>query len=334
MPFTIIRQDITKVEADAIVNPTNENLLRGKGACGAIFDAAGIDELTKACKDLAPIKTGEAVITPGFKLPAKFIIHTAGPVYEDGKHDEEKLLRSCYKKSLALALKNGCESVAFPLISSGIFGYPKAYALDIAVTEIRKFVEKHNMEVTLVVFDEKSFDATKVLADIDSYIDNDYAKANNIRRTTIANKNLTTIGTGHIKSRLSSSAILNMQIKEHPATFSEKLVELVEEKSNGKPSKIYKKGNLGKDVYYKINKNAKHHPTKETVLAFAVALELNIEETDDLLCRAGYSLSPCIPFDIIVQHFIVHKVYNVYKINLVLFKYGYDGKQLLGGSMK
>jgi O-acetyl-ADP-ribose deacetylase (regulator of RNase III) len=153
MPFAIIKNDITKVKADAIVNAANTALQMGGGVCGAIFRAAGPEKLQKACDALAPIATGGAVITEGFGLPAKYVIHTAGPIYRDGKQGEEALLRSCYKNSLELALKHGCESIAFPLISSGIYGYPKADALRVATEAITGFLEGHDMDVFLVVFD-------------------------------------------------------------------------------------------------------------------------------------------------------------------------------------
>ena len=153
MPFTIVRNDITGMQVDVIVNAANTSLLMGGGVCGAIFSAAGADMLQAACNQLAPIKTGEAVITPGFNLPAKYVIHTAGPVYHDGNQGEEALLRSCYLNALELAVKHDCESIAFPLISSGIYGYPKDEALRVATAAIRDFISEHNIDVLLVVFE-------------------------------------------------------------------------------------------------------------------------------------------------------------------------------------
>lgn len=158
MPLTIVRQDITKMKVDAIVNAANTDLAMGGGVCGAIFKAAGADELRSACDKLAPIKTGEAVVTPGFNLSAKFVIHTAGPVYLDGKHDEEKLLRAAYMTSLKRAVENKCESIAFPLISSGIYGYPKDEALAVATSAISDFLADHDIDVSLVVFDKATFE--------------------------------------------------------------------------------------------------------------------------------------------------------------------------------
>jgi len=158
MPFKVVWQDITKMQVDAIVNAANTELRMGGGVCGAIFRAAGIAEMQAACDKLAPIRTGEAVITPGFNLPARFVIHTAGPVYRGGGHGEEALLRSCYLSSLRLAADNGCKSVAFPLISSGIYGYPKDEALKVAVGAIRDFLAEHDMEVYLAIFDKETFE--------------------------------------------------------------------------------------------------------------------------------------------------------------------------------
>ena len=165
MPFTIIQNDITKLRVDAIVNAANTALQMGGGVCGAIFAAAGADKLQKACDSLAPIKTGEAVITQGFNLPAKFIIHTAGPVYKDGKHGEEELLRACYINSLEVATKHSCESVAFPLISSGIYGYPKEEALRVANSAIRDYLDENDMTVSLVVFDKTAFEFCSHMVD-------------------------------------------------------------------------------------------------------------------------------------------------------------------------
>ena len=167
MPLIIVRNDITKMQVDAIVNAANTALQMGGGVCGAIFNAAGAAKLQSACDKLAPIQTGEAVITPGFNLPAKYIIHAAGPVYRDGKHGEEALLRSCYTNALDLAQKNECESIAFPLISSGIYGYPKDEALSVATEAIRDFICEHDIDVSLVVFDKATFAVSEELLGAD-----------------------------------------------------------------------------------------------------------------------------------------------------------------------
>ena len=177
MPFTIVRQDITKMKVDAIVNAANTDLKMGGGVCGAIFKAAGASELQAACDKLAPIQTGDAVITPGFDLPARHDVHTAGPVYRGGKSGEEEQLRSCYLNSLKRAVENKCESIAFPLISSGIYGYPKDAALRVATTAIQDFLGEHDLEVYLAVFDKAAFDVSeKLLGEVESYIDEHYVE--------------------------------------------------------------------------------------------------------------------------------------------------------------
>ena len=152
MPFQEIKGDITKMKVDAIVNAANTGLMMGGGVCGAIFRAAGQEELQAACADLSPIQIGEAVITGGFALPAKHVVHTAGPVYHGGGHGEEAMLRSCYLNSLDVALKNGCKSIAFPIISAGIYGYPREEALAVAKRAISEWLRDNKMDVTLVRF--------------------------------------------------------------------------------------------------------------------------------------------------------------------------------------
>ncbi len=155
MSLTIIQEDITRMKVDAIVNAANTALRMGGGVCGAIFRAAGVSELQAACDKLAPIQTGEAVITPGFKLPTAYIIHTAGPIYQDGQNREGELLAASYHNSLKLAIENDCQSIAFPLISSGIYGYPKEEALRVAYHTIQGFLIRHQIEVWLVLFDQE-----------------------------------------------------------------------------------------------------------------------------------------------------------------------------------
>lgn len=154
MPLEIVQNDITKMEADAIVNAANSALQMGGGVCGAIFRAAGAEQLQTACDEIGYCPTGKAVFTDGFRLPAKYIIHTVGPVWRGGSNDEEQMLRSCYRNSLELATSLECSSIAFPLISAGIYGYPKEQALKTAVSEIERFLEKQELQVYMVLFDE------------------------------------------------------------------------------------------------------------------------------------------------------------------------------------
>ncbi len=186
MSFNIVRQDITKMKVDAIVNAANTDLAMGGGVCGAIFKAAGSSDFQAACDKLAPIQTGGAVITPGFRLLAKFVVHTAGPIYRGGKSGEEEQLRFCYRNSLKRAAENRCESIAFPLISSGIYGYPKDEALQIASGAIQDFLGKHELEVYLAVFDKAAFTVSeKLLGEVESYIDEHYAAKHKFARHTL-----------------------------------------------------------------------------------------------------------------------------------------------------
>lgn len=184
MPFTIVRQDITRICVDAIVNAANAELQMGGGVCGAIFKAAGVAQLQAACDKLAPVSTGDAVITPGFSLPSKFVIHAVGPVYQNySKEKSEQLLRSAYINSLKRAVENKCKSIAFPLISSGIYGYPKDEALSVATSSIREFLETHDLDVTLVVYDKSAFIISReLMGAVDSYIDEHYVDENRYRR--------------------------------------------------------------------------------------------------------------------------------------------------------
>jgi O-acetyl-ADP-ribose deacetylase (regulator of RNase III) len=320
MPFTIIRQDITKIKVDAIVNAANTDLLMGGGVCGAIFKAAGALELQAVCDQLAPIQTGEAVMTPGFQLPVKYIIHTAGPVYKDGKHGEGELLRSCYMHSLRLAAEYSCKSVAFPLISSGIYGYPKAEALRVATSAIQDFLADHDMEVFLVVFDKAAFDVSeKLLGEVEAFIDENYIGDYVDSRDQREQRRF-------LKVEMDTHGIEDL-VGDLDEPFAKTLLRLID--SKGKTDvEVYKRANLDRKLFSKIRNNMGYMPSKRTAIALAVALELSIEETDDLLERAGFALSRSQKFDVIVEYFIVNDKYNIFEINEVLFKHD---QPLLGG---
>ena len=346
MPFTIIRNDITKLNVDAIVNAANTSLRMGGGVCGAIFSAAGADRLQNACDAIAPIKTGEAVITQGFNLPAKYIIHTAGPVYRGGKQDEEVLLRSCYINSLELAVKYNCESIAFPLISSGIYGYPKDDALRVATTAIREFISEHDIDASLVVFDKEALAVSEeLLVDVESYIDEHYVEERHIRRRELldvereALSDAVMLGMSAARSLMAEEAIIAESISvpvgvslddivgnlDEP--FSATLLRLIDA-TGRKDSEVYNRANIDRRLFSKIRSNTQYAPSKATVLAFAVALELTLDQTEDLLERAGFALSHSRKFDVIVEFFIQSRKYDIFEINEVLFSYD---QPLLGG---
>lgn len=338
MPFSIVRQDITKMKTDAIVNAANTALQMGGGVCGAIFKAAGAEKLQQACDQISktsPIKTGEAAITPGFRLPAKYVIHAAGPVY-NSKNKEEcaALLRSAYTKSLALALENKCESIAFPLISSGIYGYPKDEALREATTAITDFLAEHEMDVYLAVFDKASFVVGKeLMGEVESYIDEHYVDTHRQARSSLLDveKRLfaeAEFSAAPMRSPVKSQQTLDDIMAELDEPFSDALFRLID--SKGKTdAEVYKKANIDRKLFSKIRSVKGYTPKKPTILALAVALELTLDETDDLLERAGYALSHASKFDVIVEYFIVSGKYNIFDINEVLFKYD---QPLLGGA--
>ena len=342
MPFTIVRQDITKLKVDAIVNAANTELQMGGGVCGAIFKAAGAAQLQAACDKLAPIKTGEAVITPGFDLPAKFVIHAAGPVYHrQNAAKSEKLLRSAYLESLRLAIENECESIAFPLISSGIYGYPKDEALQVATSAIHDFLIDHDIDVTLVVFDKSAFAVSReLLGAVESYIDVHYVDTHQMMRRKLLDVEHQAISKADERiSRLNEPALeymldpigaptsLDDLVGNLDEPFSKMLMRLIDAKGMT-DVEVYKRANLDRKLFSKIRSNKGYMPSKRTVIALAVALKLSLDETDDLLERAGYALSHAVKFDVIVEYFIAHGKYDVYEINEVLFEYD---QPLLGG---
>jgi O-acetyl-ADP-ribose deacetylase (regulator of RNase III) len=323
MPFKIIRADITTLRVDAIVNAANTDLAMGGGVCGAIFKAAGAQKLQAACDKLAPIKTGEAVITPGFALPAKFVIHAAGPVYRDGKHDEEALLRAAYTNSLKRAVENGCESVAFPLISSGIYGYPKDAALRVATDAIRDFISEHDIDVSLVVFDKAAFAVSeKLLGEVASYIDEHYVEEHAVQHRKLLNVELEALEEKAMMAESIAAAPSSVEdvVGNLDEPFSATLLRLIDA-SGKKDSEVYNRANIDRRLFSKIRSNAHYAPSKPTVLAFAVALELTLDQTEDLLERAGFALSHSRKFDVIVEYFIASGKYDVYEINEVLFSY-------------
>ena len=334
MPFTIVRQDITKLKVDAIVNAANTDLAMGGGVCGAIFKAAGALELQAACDKLAPIKTGEAVITPGFGLRAKFIIHASGPVYSQrNKEQNEQLLRAAYTNSLKRAVENNCISIAFPLISSGIYGYPKDEALQVATSAIQDFLKDYDLEVTLVVFDKSSFAVSReLLGAVESYIDEHFFEKHQIKR-----RQLLDAEKGALEEALEEEGIFSPKILESMQAplaragiddfvdnldepFSMTLLRLIDAK--GKTDvEIYKRANLDRKLFSKIRTSRNYMPSKRTAVGLAIALELSLDETEDLLERAGYALSHSQKFDVIVEYFIVSGKYDIFEINEVLFKY-------------
>lgn len=318
MPLQIVRNDITKMKCDAIVNAANSTLLGGGGVDGAIHKAAGKGLLFE-CMKLGGCKTGEAKITGGYNLPCKYIIHTVGPVWKGGHSREEKLLRSCYRESLLLAKKNDCESVAFPLISAGVYGYPKDKALQVAVDEISSFLFENDMTVYIVVFDQKSFNISqKLVSDIREYIDERYVE----KHAAMESIRLTMMPPMAVSDTASKKSLdsLDDALKQIDESFSQMLLRKIDEKGMT-DSECYKKANVDRKLFSKIRSDIHYKTSKNTAIAFAIALELDLDETKELLMKAGFALSHSNKFDIIIEYFIVNGNYNIFEINEVLFAF-------------
>ena len=384
MPLDIVRNDITNMQVDAIVNSANPKPVIGAGIDAGIHKKAG-EGLLAARKKIGDIAFGEAAVTPAFGLNAKFVIHTAGPIWEDGKHDEERLLASCYSKSLALAKENACKSVAFPMISTGNYGFPKPLALQIATREISKFILENDMQVYLVVFEKESFSLSeKLFNSVKSFIDERYIEEKTkdeyssdsriaagaatererafkalrrredvselisfgspkedfiessaseeyemqdsepVFRWKLSKRSVHTCASIEEPEQVAASIKLDdsleFLLENLDAGFSETLLTLID-LSGKKDSEVYKKANVDRKLFSKIRNNPGYKPSKPTALAFAFALELDLYETKKFIARAGYALSRSSKFDIIVEYFLLHRNYDIFELNNVLYKF-------------
>lgn len=343
MPFQIIRNDITKVRADAIVNTANPLPAVGDGTDTAIYQAAGWDALLAERQKIGRIEPGHTAYTSAFDLQAKYIFHTVGPEWIDGTQGEKKILRASYRSALALADELSCKSIAFPLMASGSYMFPKDVALQIALEEIQKFLLEHEMRILLVVFDQQAFElSAKLVGKIDEYIDEHavdelhrkeyderYVRRQGtskyVPRQTAADKEswqakAVAIGGDFWKPKKKEKSLDDI-LDEPSETFQQKLLHLIDV-SGMTDVQIYKRANISKQVFSKIRTNADYTPKKKTVLAFAIALKLDMDATQDLLSRAGYAMSPSSRFDLIISYFITHHDYDIFKINSTLFGYG------------
>ena len=346
MPFKIVRNDITHVKADVIVNTANPKPKYASGTDLAIYQAAGADELLAERKKVGCIERGDIAVTGAYALNAKYIIHTVGPVWVDGMHKEFETLESCYAKSLQKALELGCDSIAFPLISTGVYGFPKDKALQIAVSVFSRFLLENEMQIILVVFDKKSFQLSgQLVGEIDSFIDANYIRQK--RRTEYSRRPFS-------RSRIESDITYDSEVYEECSRYTEaeesepellmsvpmpeKAMSLEEELENvgmsfhdklfeligesGMDNKdVWKRANLDRKHFSKIQCDEKYHPKKKTVMALCIALELDLEQAKDLLARADWAFSPSSKVDLIVQKAIIDKQYDIYQLNLVLFQY-------------
>jgi len=349
MPFEIVRNDIVNMQVDAVVNTANPNPVIGSGVDSGIHKKAG-HELLTARQKIGCIDFGDAVMTPGFGLDAKYVIHTVGPIWVDGNHGEEQILSSCYRKSLALAKEQECESIAFPLIATGNYGFPKPLALQIAVREISSFLLENEMQVYLVVFGKEAFALSeKLFKSVSSYIDENYIRSKTLDEYGPENTYAARLERRRIRERLKQNNRIHEDMypsqaleeclampamapapmdaddwgqlmKSLDAGFSETLLKLID-RSGKKDSEIYKKANVDRKLFSKIRNNMDYKPSKTTALAFAFALELDIDETKDFIGRAGFALSHSSKFDVIVEYFLVNRNYNVFELNEVLFAF-------------
>ena len=332
MPLQIVRNDITTMKVDAIVNAANESLLGGGGVDGAIHRAAG-PELLAECRTLNGCKTGQAKITKGYRLPARFVIHTVGSIWQGGGHGERELLVSAYRSSLELAMANGCETVAFPLISSGVYGYPKDQALKVAVDTIGEFLLSHDMTVYLVIFDRAAYTiGGKLFADIAAYIDDRYVEAHTdsgeTQRRRMALESMPVEEPQWMPAPCAVGAPgLDEALSKLDESFSQMLLRKIDERGMT-DAQCYKKANIDRKLFSKIRSDVHYKPSKPTAMAFAVALELPLAEAREMLEKAGFAFSHASKFDIIVEYFIAHQNYNIFEINEALFAFD---QGLLGG---
>ena len=347
MPFQIIRNDITKVEADAIVNTANPEPVVGGGTDYAIHRAAG-PELLEARKKIGKIGIGQAKATPAFQLPAKYVLHTVSPAWIDGQHREEELLRKAYDAALQLADELGCQSVAFPLMAAGTYGFPHELALSVAIRAFTDFLLEHEMQIDLVLFNAKAFGiAGSLFDDLKSYIDDHYVAERSaeeylidelpcanasgrvsgreeyarIRREEKRRARKDTIDASVMPPAPMASMVcassLEDILKQHEKTFSEHLLDLLRERK-GKDSEVYRRAEVSKQLFSKILNNKEYQPTKSTAIQLAIGLELDLVQTQKLLGTAGYALTRSSKADLVVEYCIRHQIYSVTFINEAL----------------
>jgi O-acetyl-ADP-ribose deacetylase (regulator of RNase III) len=335
MPFKIIRNDITKMHCDAIVNTANSKPIVGPGCDYAVYTAAGYDELLKYRREnIGEVPEGKVFLTPAFDLESRYIIHAVSPLYLDGNSGEEKKLRACYRKSLALAYDNRMESIAFPLISTGGFGYPIEEGMRIAIDEINMFLMRHKMLIYLVVFDVEATElGGNLYSDLEAYIDRKYVEKKLEEEYDCA---MPTVAMRRPEPRFLRTSEpepedfdflekhegkLSERMEHMSDTFSEYLLYLI--KSRGLTNaEVYKKAIVDKKVFSKIKNNPKYHPQKMTAMCLCVGAQLNLDETKDLLARAGYALSPCDKTDVIFSYFIENEIYDMIELDIQLEEHG------------
>ena len=350
MPFEIVRNDITNMQVDAIVNTANPKPIVGWGVDAGIHKKAG-PELLEARSKIGLIRFGDVAITPAFNLDARFVIHAVGPIWQGGNFSEEVLLARCYSRALEAAKANNCESIAFPLISAGNHGFPKPLALQVAIREISNFLMDNDMQVYLVVFGRDAFRLSeKLFHSVESYIDENYILEKTFDEYGVSDKcdvrglELKQLTRAMEEREYAARSAMWFDDEQEPcettcvapcapmppdwdelladidAGFSETLLTLID-RTGKKDSEIYRKANVDRKLFSKIRNNPDYKPSKATALSFAIALELDLDETQDFIARAGYTLTHSSKFDVIVEYFIVHENYNIHELNAVLFEH-------------
>ena len=348
MPFEIVRHDIVNMRVDAIVNTPNPRPVVGSGVDTGIHAKAG-PKLLEARKKIGDIALGEAVATPGFDLDCRYVIHTVGPVWQGGGSQEETHLYECYVNSLMLARKKRCKSIAFPLISTGNYGFPRDWALQIAIRAFSDFLMIHEMQIYLVVFNREAYQLSeKLVSSVASYIDEHYVdeafaaeysaprrreRPEAIRRPApmveadncpepddCVYQRLEQPSAPFERPRPIAAKSLEDMLRQTDAGFSETLLKLIDQ-TGKKDSEIYTKANVSRQHFSKIRNNRDYRPTKATALAFAIALKLDMAQTRDLIGRAGYALTNSSKFDVIIMYFIQQQNYDLFEINATLFEF-------------
>lgn len=370
MPFSIVRDDISRVHADVLVNAANVRLAPGGGVCGALFSAAGFDGMRAACEAIGGCATGDAVATPAFNLPARWCVHAVGPIWRGGRAHEEELLRRCYRSAFARAVELGARSVAFPLISAGIYGFPVERALAIVREEVTAFLGHHDeVALTLVVFERAVVQMGNALVEqVQEYIDDEYVDSSSFMRRDMGElerelqwtedasaplsvemaepvalpeylqeddasvaasrpfvaSNIRMPGAAMPGAPSRAGATLDAEIAQLVATldapFSTTLLALIDARGMT-DAEVYHRANISRQLFSKIRGNESYRPSKQTVVALAIALELDMSATQDLLARAGFTLSKSSKFDVIVRFFIERSIYDLFQLNEVLFAY-------------
>lgn len=345
MPLQIIRQDITKMRVDAIVNTTNEEMVGYSGVDLAVHTIAG-PELDAECETLAPLGLGQAKISGGYRLPCRYVIHTSGPIWRGGLLGESIILRSCYMESLKLAVKHGCKTVALPLISAGVYQYPKDQVLKFAIQTITEFLFENELTVYLCVYDKEAYTfSQKLFNDIQSFIDDEYVDEHDEDYFDEYDDDEEDDSTSEFMFSMSyapraiiarsdspcssvEGKTLDEYVDQLDRSFQEMLFDLID-KSGMSDVECYKKANVDKRIFSKIKSNKDYRPSKQTAVAFAISLKLDLDTTQELLATAGMTLSRSNKFDKIIRYFIHNKIYDIFEINEALFEFD----QVLLGSL-